>query len=129
MQFDDDAQLLVMTTKVPSGTHLGFGWGADMFETSMFSWHADGDDSWTQELYSERNGYPPERETGCYTTSFQVLDEHVEFTTKRALDCGPESFVVKLEEQIPLCSSWKDVPYLSFHGDNAVAFSCEIDTD
>lgn len=58
-----------MTTKVPAGTHLGFGWGANMVETSMFSWHADGDDSWTQELYSESNGYPPEVDTGCYTTT------------------------------------------------------------
>ena len=113
-----------MTTKVPSGSHLGFGWGANMVETSMFSWHADGDDSWTQELYSETNGYPPEVDTGCYTTTWQILDEHVEFTTKRPLDCGPDSYVVKLEEEIPLCSSWKEVPYLSFHGDNAVAYRC-----
>ena len=75
-------------------------------------------------MYSEENGYPPERYTGCHETDIEVFDDHVMFTTKRPLDCGPDSFVVPLEEQMPLCASWKDEPYLSFHGNNAVAFSC-----
>ena len=53
MSWDEDDEVLVMTTKVPAGTHLGFGWGPNMVETSMVSWHANGADSYVTELYSE----------------------------------------------------------------------------
>ena len=70
MSWDEDDEVLVMTTKVPAGTHLGFGWGPDMVETSMVSWHADGADSYVTELYSEKNGYPEELDAACYTNTF-----------------------------------------------------------
>ena len=100
-----------------------------MTETSMVSWHADSSESFSMELYSEKTGYPAEVESTCYSTTFEEEDDHVIFTTKRPLDCGTNSYIIDLDQEQNLSASWKDVVYLSYHGNNKVSFSCQIDKE
>ena len=44
--WDASTEEVVMTTKVPANTWLGFGWGSSMTETSMIEWSANGADSY-----------------------------------------------------------------------------------
>ena len=126
MSWDEIFELLVITTKVPTGTHLGFGWGPDMIETSMVSWHAAGNESFVMELYSERNGFPSELDAACYTNTFKEEEDFVLFTSKRPIECGVNYNVISFDEEQEFSVSWKDSIWLSYHGDNRFAFKCII---
>ena len=106
--WDPDSEQVVMTTKVPANTWLGFGWGPDMEGTSMISWSANGANSYQTDLYSETSGMPNTIDPNCYTTTTEDNSDHVVFTSKRPLDCGDGYYVVELDKQSSWVSAWDD---------------------
>ena len=92
----------------------------------MLEWSANGKDSYQTDLWSPEEGYPDTVDPNCYTTTFEVKSDYVEFTSKRPLDCGNGKYVVQLDNEATWISAWNSGYKLSYHDTNRVMFKCEI---
>ena len=61
----------------------------------------------------------------CYSTNYSKNGSNIEFVTTRPLDCNTkDSYVVKLNEQLPIISAWStSSPDLDYHGKNYLQFT------
>lgn len=108
-----DSQEVVFTALVPDNSWLSIGFGATMNSTDMIAWFVTDKVGETRDYWSTKH-MPPTLDTesnlvDAEPPQFDSQSGKMKFVTRRKLDTGDQEqdFVVKLDEDIPMCYGFK----------------------
>ena len=81
------------TVDVMNNSWIALGFGSDMTNTDMIAWHANGNESYSEDYWSTRKAEPKVDDSSNLDTSFKVSvdSSRVTFVTRRKLDTGDDS--------------------------------------